>query len=103
MDKIFVMESFEKRMLIGYLNDCRTLFLEENKPIEDVNDMLMKVIKAKSKRISDKVVYRMKMTDFDYRILIGALHTFKLHQKTIGVDTTDLNQLLLKVLDAYGV
>lgn len=101
MEKVFVMDSFEKRLLIEYLNGCRTIFLEENKPIEDVNDILMKVIKARSKHINDKIVYKMKMKDFDYRVLIGALNSYRLYQKSAGLDRSNMNKILLKIIDAY--
>lgn len=102
MDKVFVMDGYEKRLLIEGLNHCRTQFLEENKPIEDVNDMLLKVMKAKSKRISDNVVYRIKMKEYDYRVLIAALNVYQINQESTGVDDIATSKLIIKVIDAYG-
>ncbi len=48
-------------------------------------------------------VYRIKMKDYDYRVLIDALNAYRLYQKAAGIDSTATSQLLLKVLDAYGV
>lgn len=48
-------------------------------------------------------IYRIKMKDYDYRVLIDALNAYRLHQKAAGIDNTATSQLLLKVLDAYGV
>lgn len=48
-------------------------------------------------------VYRIKMKEFDYRILISAMSAYRQKQIANGEDTTQINKLLLKVLDAYGV
>lgn len=48
-------------------------------------------------------VYRLKMKDFDYRVLIDALNSYRLYQKASGIDSTETSRLLLKVLNAYGV
>ena len=48
-------------------------------------------------------VYKIKMKDFDYRVLIDALNSYRLYQRENGIDTTETCKLLLKVLDAYGV
>ena len=48
-------------------------------------------------------VYRIKMKDYDYRVLIDALNAYRLHQQAAGFDNTATSQLLLKILDAYGV
>lgn len=48
-------------------------------------------------------VYKIKMKDYDYRVLIDALNAYRLHQRATGIDNAATSQLLLKVLDAYGV
>ena len=48
-------------------------------------------------------LYKIKMKDFDYRVLIDALNAYRLYQKAAGIDNTATTQLLLKVLNAYGV
>ena len=48
-------------------------------------------------------VYKIKMKEFDYRILISAMSSYRQKQIANGEDTTEINKLLLKVLDAYGV
>lgn len=103
IDKVFVMESSEKRLLIEGLTHCRTQFIEEDKPIEDVNDMFMKVIKAKSKRISDKVIYKIKMKEYDYRVMIALLNIYRLSQEAAGIDNDATCQLLLRVINAHSV
>ena len=48
------------------------------------------------------IVYKIKMKEFDYRILISAMSVYRQKQIANGEDTTEINKLLLKVLDAYG-
>lgn len=43
-------------------------------------------------------IYRIKMKDYDYRVLIDALNAYRIHQKVAGIDNTATVQLLLKVL-----
>lgn len=46
-DKIVVtLDSFEQRLLVGALTDFRNELLREEKPTEDVDGLLLKVIDA---------------------------------------------------------
>ena len=46
-DKIVVtLDSFEQRLLVGALTDFRNELLHEEKPTEDVDTLLLKVIDA---------------------------------------------------------
>lgn len=45
---------YEHRVMMEALNDRRNDFISENKPSEDVSDLLLKVIDAPSKRKRDK-------------------------------------------------
>ena len=49
------LDYFEHRLLINCVNKARTLFLEQDKPTEDVDDLLVKIIKASSKKVSVRV------------------------------------------------
>ena len=49
------LDDFEHRLLIGCVNVARTMYLEEKKPTEDVDDLLVKIIKAPSKKVSMRV------------------------------------------------
>ena len=49
------LDDFEHRLLVGCVNVARTMYLEEKKPTEDVNDLLVKIIKAPSKKVSVRV------------------------------------------------
>jgi len=40
----------EHKLLIEILNYARSVFIDEVKPIEDVNELLVKTMKAKTKR-----------------------------------------------------
>ena len=48
-------DDFEYRLLVGCVNVARTMYLEQNKPTEDVDDLLVKIIKAPSKKVSVRV------------------------------------------------
>ena len=48
------LDDFEHRLLIGCVNATRTMYLEQNKPTEDVDDLLVKIIKSPSKKESMK-------------------------------------------------
>lgn len=37
----------EQRVLVGQMNDCRKKLLEEDKPTEDVENIILKTINAK--------------------------------------------------------
>lgn len=48
-------DDFEHRLLVGCVNAARTMYLEQDKPNEDVDDLLVKIIKAPSKKVSVRV------------------------------------------------
>ena len=48
-------DDFEYCLLVGCVNVARTMYLEQNKPTEDVDDLLVKIIKAPSKKVSVRV------------------------------------------------
>lgn len=49
------LDDFEHRLLIYCINAVRTMYLEQDKPTEDVDDLLVKIIKATSKKVSVRV------------------------------------------------
>ena len=49
------LDDFEHRLLIGCVNVVRTMYLDQKKPTEDVYDLLVKIIKAPSKKVSMRV------------------------------------------------
>ena len=49
------LDDFEHRLLVGCVNVARTMYLEQNKSTEDVDDLLVKIIKAPSKKVSVRV------------------------------------------------
>lgn len=53
--RIITMDDFEHRLLVGCINKARTGYLEEGKPTEDVDDLLIKAIDAPIKREKCKV------------------------------------------------
>ena len=46
-----VLDDFEYRLLVGCVNKARTMFIDENKPVEDVSALLLKIIDAPTKKI----------------------------------------------------
>lgn len=49
------LDDFEHRLLVGCVNEARTMYLEQDKPTEDVDDLLIKIIKSPSKKVSVRV------------------------------------------------
>ena len=55
--RIMTMDDFEHRLLVGCINKARTEYMEEGKPTEDINELLIKAIEApikKEKRKADR-------------------------------------------------
>ena len=46
------------------------------------------------------VVRRLKLTDFELRVLIDALNAKRLKQKASGIDNRETSNLILYLLDA---
>ena len=46
------LDDFEHRILIACVNTARTAFIEQGKPTEDVDELLIKIINAPSKKVS---------------------------------------------------
>ena len=49
--KYFYLDDFERRLLIGCLMTARNEYIHEDKPIEDVNELILKIIDAPSKKL----------------------------------------------------
>ena len=49
------LDDFEHRLLVGCVNAARSIYLEQCKPIEDIDKLLIKIIKAPSKKVSVRV------------------------------------------------
>ena len=49
-EKILSLDDFEQRLMVRGLTDFRNDALREGKPTEDVNDLILKVIDAPTKR-----------------------------------------------------
>lgn len=49
--KIVSLDSNEQRLLVNGLNEFRSDLIREDKPTEDVDDLLLKVIDAPSRRL----------------------------------------------------
>ena len=52
--RVIEVSDYEHRVMMEALNDRRNYFIFENKPTEDVSDLLLKVIDAPSKRKKDR-------------------------------------------------
>ena len=48
--RIMTMDDFERRLLVGCINKARTEYMEEGKPTEDIDDLLIKAIDAPTKK-----------------------------------------------------
>ena len=49
------LDDFEHRLLVGCVNAARTVYISQNKPTEDIDELLIKIIKAPSKKVSVRV------------------------------------------------
>ena len=49
--KYFYLDDFEHRLLVGCLVTARNEYIRERKPLEDVNDLILKIIDAPSKKL----------------------------------------------------
>lgn len=54
MERVITVNDYEQRVLIETLNHRRNEFLAQNRPTEDVNAMLLKVIDAPPKKKKDR-------------------------------------------------
>ena len=55
--KVITLDDFEQRLMVSGLMDFRNDLLKEEKPTEDINDLILKVIDAptnKEKRKADR-------------------------------------------------
>ena len=48
--RIMTMDDFEHRLLVGCINKARNDYMEEGKPTEDINELLIKAIEAPTKK-----------------------------------------------------
>ena len=49
--RYFYLDDFEHRLLVGCLVTARNEYLREDKPTEDVNDLILKIIDAPAKKL----------------------------------------------------
>jgi hypothetical protein len=52
---VVTLDSFEQRLMVNGLADWRNDLIRDDKPTEDVDDLLLKVIDAPSKKDKKKV------------------------------------------------
>ncbi len=45
------LDDFEHRLLVGCLMTARNEYIHEDKPIEDVNELILKIIDAPTKKL----------------------------------------------------
>lgn len=48
--KILTLDEFEQRLMVSGLMDFRNDLLKDDKPTEDINDLILKVIDAPTKK-----------------------------------------------------
>lgn len=49
--KYFYLDDFEHRLLVGCLMTARNEYIYEDKPIEDINELILKIIDAPTKKL----------------------------------------------------
>ena len=55
--KYFYLDDFEHRLLVGCLLMARNGYLHDGKPTEDINNLILKIIDAPTKKIGDTIPY----------------------------------------------
>ena len=50
------LDDFERRVIVNCLNEMRSNLITNGKSVEDVNEIMLKIIDAKQKKI--KVIYK---------------------------------------------
>ena len=53
--KVITLDDFEQRLMVSGLMDFRNDLLKEEKPTEDINDLILKVIDAPTKKEKRRV------------------------------------------------
>ena len=48
--KVLTLDEFEQRLMVSGLTDFRNDLLKDDKPTEDINDLILKVIYAPTKK-----------------------------------------------------
>jgi hypothetical protein len=48
--RVLYLDNFEQRVMVRSLNDARTHLMQNEKPTEDVDDLLLKLIDAPTKK-----------------------------------------------------
>ena len=48
--KVLTLDEFEQRLMVSGLRDFRNDLLKDDKPTEDINDLILKVIDAPTKK-----------------------------------------------------
>ena len=48
--KVLTLDEFEQRLMVSSLMDFRNDLLKDDKPTEDINDLILKVIDAPTKK-----------------------------------------------------
>jgi len=51
--KYFYLDDFEHRLLVGCLMTARNKYIHANKPIEDVNELILKIIDPTADWVND--------------------------------------------------
>lgn len=49
--RYFYLDDFDHRLLVGCLMTVRNEYIHQDKPIEDVNELILKIIDAPSKKL----------------------------------------------------
>lgn len=49
--KYFYLDDFDHRLLVGCLVTARNEYIRDGKPLEDVNELILKIIDAPSKKL----------------------------------------------------
>lgn len=84
-----IFDENEKVIIINSLNNLRTNLSNEDRTIDFLDDIILKVSDSK----------KTELDLFESKIIINALNTFRVSLKELNKPRTEVNNLLLKVID----
>ena len=74
--KYFYLDDYEHRLLVGCLVTARNEYIHEDKPIEDVNELILKIIDACAE-YGNQYSYYADYNEVNHKLLRFFRHLFK--------------------------
>ena len=85
----FDFDDNERSIIISSLNYLRTSLTKEDRPVDFIDDIIIQLDGNK----------KVELNLFDSKIVINALNKFRINLKSLNKHRTDVNNVLIKVMD----